>query len=605
MNVLMALSQLEVTGAEVYAATVGDELSRRGHSVFYVSDTFSRPVKGQVFRFAFNKRSLPRRLWHVAYLIYFIKKHRIQLVHAHSRASAWSCAVACRLTGTPFVTTAHGRQRVRSTSKAFPATGYRAIAICEEVRDHLINNLGVAKERVEVIRNGFRFPVVSTQRVCTASALTAAEQPVITFVGRFSGPKGDLCFRLLDEVLDLEAWRVQILSSSPMPERFEKFMGRVEFLGYAQDVAPTMMQSSLVIGAGRVAVEALLCKVPVFAIGESCEIGLVSEDNLALAMRSNFGDIGQTDLDIDFAGLRERIAQALSVKSISETLHQKVRQAYDLGLVVDQIESVYQDAAVATIRRDIPVVMYHRFIKYDSEKGVNGTWIDCTLFERHLKLLKWLGYETLTFRDFADKGFIHRLQYGKRYVMITADDGYVDNLTRMLPLLKRYGFRAVVYVVTGEDHNRWDVNDPENPDVRVNLMSASEVQQLAASGHVEIGGHTVSHQRLTKLSPSEQRTEILQNKRDLESITGQPVLSFAYPYGELNEQTKRAVAEAGYQFAVATDSGPLLMHADPLQIRRFAIFPRTDLFAFWRKVRGDYAFRKFGKSKVGFESQRP
>jgi hypothetical protein len=58
------------------------------------------------------------------------------------------------------------------------------------------------------------------------------------------------------------------------------------------------------------------------------------------------------------------------------------------------------------------------------------------MFEKHLRLLKWLGYETLTFRDLADKGFIHRLQYGKKYLMITADDGYQDNLTRMLPLLE-------------------------------------------------------------------------------------------------------------------------------------------------------------------------
>ncbi|MCV5360240.1 polysaccharide deacetylase family protein, partial [Escherichia coli] len=81
------------------------------------------------------------------------------------------------------------------------------------------------------------------------------------------------------------------------------------------------------------------------------------------------------------------------------------------------------------------------------EKGVHGTWMPITMFEKHLRLMKWLGYETLTFRDLADKGFIHRLKYGKKYLMITADDGYQDNLTRMLPLLEKYGYKAVVYVV--------------------------------------------------------------------------------------------------------------------------------------------------------------
>ncbi|MGL6005192.1 glycosyltransferase, partial [Aeromonas sobria] len=112
MNILMALSQLEVTGAEVYATTVGNELTQRGHNVFYVSDTLTKPTLGPVFKLRFNKRNILRRFWHVFYLIYLIKKHHIQLVHAHSRASGWSSYVACKLTGTPMITTVHGRQPV-------------------------------------------------------------------------------------------------------------------------------------------------------------------------------------------------------------------------------------------------------------------------------------------------------------------------------------------------------------------------------------------------------------------------------------------------------------------------------------------------------------
>ena len=65
----MALSQLEVTGAEVYATTLGDELTTRGHQVWYVSDTLTCSVKGTFFPLAFNRRSIPRRLWHVARLV--------------------------------------------------------------------------------------------------------------------------------------------------------------------------------------------------------------------------------------------------------------------------------------------------------------------------------------------------------------------------------------------------------------------------------------------------------------------------------------------------------------------------------------------------------
>ncbi|HDO1324831.1 polysaccharide deacetylase family protein [Aeromonas veronii] len=586
MNILMALSQLEVTGAEVYATTVGNELTRRGHNVFYVSDTLTKPTLGLVFKLRFNKRSILRRFWHVFYLIYLIKKHHIQLLHAHSRASGWSSYVACKLTGTPMITTVHGRQPVHASRKAFHALGYRAVAVCEDIAHQIVDNLGVDPAIVQVLRNG-----IETDKFQPVPA-PDNPKPVIAIIGRLSGPKGELCYRLLDEVLDLDACRVRIVSGTKVPERFARFEGRAEFVGYVDDVPALLASCDLVIGAGRVAMEALLCGRPAFAIGEARAIGLVTEQNLDDALASNFGDIGPKDLAIDFAALKGEIESALASKVVPKAVRQRIQDEYGLQGVVSGLETIYQDAVVETLRREMPVIMYHRFIEQDSEKGVHGTWMPITMFEKHLRLMKWLGYETLTFRDLADKGFIHRLQYGKKYLMITADDGYQDNLTRMLPLLEKYGYKAVVYVVTGEGYNRWDVEHPTNPDTKVSLMSGEQVRALAASGHVEIGGHTLTHPRLSKLTPEQQAHEIQENKRQLEALLGHPLLSFAYPYGDMNESAKEQAIAAGYCFAVATNSGPKAMHQDPFQIRRIAIFPRTDVFGLWRKIRGNYVFRK-------------
>ncbi|MFQ1635492.1 polysaccharide deacetylase family protein [Aeromonas veronii] len=586
MNILMALSQLEVTGAEVYATTVGNELTRRGHHVFYVSDTLTKPTLGPVFKLRFNKRSILRRFWHVFYLIYLIKKHHIQLVHAHSRASGWSSYVACKLTGTPMITTVHGRQPVHASRKAFHALGYRAVAVCEDIAHQIVDNLGVDPAIVQVLRNG-----IETDKFQLVPA-PDNPKPVIAIIGRLSGPKGELCYRLLDEVLDLDACRVRIVSGTKVPERFARFEGRAEFVGYVDDVPALLASCDLVIGAGRVAMEALLCGRPAFAIGEARAIGLVTEQNLDDALASNFGDIGPKDLAIDFAALKGEIETALTSKTVPEAIRQRIQDEYGLQGVVSGLETIYQDAVVETLRREMPVIMYHRFIEQDSEKGVHGTWMPITMFEKHLRLMKWLGYETLTFRDLADKGFIHRLQYGKKYLMITADDGYQDNLTRMLPLLEKYGYKAVVYVVTGEGYNRWDVEHPTNPDTEVSLMSGEQVKALAASGHVEIGGHTLTHPRLSKLTPEQQAHEVQENKRQLEALLGHPLLSFAYPYGDMNDSAKEQAIAAGYRFAVATNSGPKAMHQDPFQIRRIAIFPRTDVFGLWRKIRGNYVFRK-------------
>lgn len=214
------------------------------------------------------------------------------------------------------------------------------------------------------------------------------------------------------------------------------------------------------------------------------------------------------------------------------------------------------------------------------------------MFEKHLKLLKRKGFESLTFEELSKGRTIDRLAPGKRYVMITVDDGFSDNYHLMLPLLKKYGFKAVVYVVTGESFNRWDVEADENPDKPFKLMTKDEIKAMADSGFIEIGGHTLTHPKLSQLSVEEQRHEILENKIQLESIIGKPLTSFAYPYGDHNQKTKDIALEVGYQYAVATNSGPVEFHKNLTQIRRIAIFPRTDVLGLWRKVSGRYTFRK-------------
>lgn len=586
MNILMALSQLEVTGAEVYATTVGDELTRRGHQVCYVSDTLTKPHLGKFFKLRFNKRSIPRRFWHVVYLVYLIKKQRIQVVHAHSRASSWSCYVACKLTGTAMITSVHGRQPVHGSRKKFHALGDKALAVCEAVREQLISALGVAPELISIGRNG-----INTQQY-QPQAAPNNPKPVISIIGRLTGPKGELCYRLLDECLDLSVYQVQIATGSTVPERFLRFSEQVQFLGYVEDVPQLIAESDLVIGAGRVAMEAILMQRPIFAIGEAQAPGLITLDNLSAAMSSNFGDIGPNDLDIDFAALPQRIADALQANSPDPELIERVKAQYDLQAVTDKLDHDYQSVYVHKHRREMPIIMYHRFIKDDAEKGVHGTYMHVDMLERHFKLLKRLGYQTLTFSDLAKQGFAERLNPDKKYLMLTVDDGYKDNYELLFPLLKKYNFKAVIYAVTGEQFNRWDVEQPDNPEKRVELMSPEQIKEMADSGLVEFGGHTLTHPHLDTLKKDAQRVEIAENKTQLEQLIGQPLMSFAYPFGSHNQDSKDLAQALGYPFAVATNSGPLAMHEDKYQIRRIAIFPRTDVFGLWRKIRGNYTFRK-------------
>ncbi|MGL5108360.1 MAG: polysaccharide deacetylase family protein, partial [Vibrio ordalii] len=477
------------------------------------------------------------------------------------------------------------RQPVHASRKKFHAMGDKALPVCEAIEQQLMTELNVPQSSLVVSRNG-----IETQEFAWQNA-PQNSKPVVSIIGRLTGPKGDLCYRLLDECLDSAKYQIQVISGSKIEARFDKFTSDVHFLGYSQDVVSILAQSDLVIGAGRVAMESLLCGRPTLAIGEASAIGIVDDDNIAAAMASNFGDIGPKDLDIDFSKVSQYVEQGLKTPHCSPQVREIIQHSYSLTNVVDQIEDIYQTVHVEKLRKEMPIIMYHRFIKDESEKGVHGTYLHIDMLEKHFKLLKKMGFETLTFKDLADKGLIHRLESGKRYIILTVDDGYKDNYELMLPLLRKYGFKAVVYVVTGEDFNRWDVEVPSNPEKPVPLMSRQQVKALHDSELVEIGGHTMTHPFLSKLSESEQREEISRNKLELEELLGEQLVSFAYPYGDHHAISKQLVHQCGYQFAVATNSGPLLIHQDPYQIRRIAIFPKTDVFGLWRKVRGNYTFR--------------
>lgn len=99
-----------------------------------------------------------------------------------------------------------------------------------------------------------------------------------------TGPKGDLCYRLLSECLDSNLYDIRVVSGSEPDERFDSFKDKVNFTGYTNNVPKMLKESDLVIGAGRVAMESLLCGRPTLAVGESISIGLVTSDNLPHAI---------------------------------------------------------------------------------------------------------------------------------------------------------------------------------------------------------------------------------------------------------------------------------------------------------------------------------
>lgn len=597
MNILMALSQLEVTGAEVYGTVLSDELIRRGNKVYIVSDTLTKPTNAQYEKIEFNKRKLKDRVSQVRKLLKIIKEKDIQVVHAHSRASSWSCAIACRIAKIPLITTIHGRQPVHLSRKLVKAFGDYSLSVCENIRDHIVNDLKVKPENITVLRN-----MINTKEY-QKSTFTDIEknQKVISIIGRLSGPKGDVTYNLLDILHRRKDFKIQVIGGKEVPARFKKFTGNVEFLGYVNNVSEKIRESSIVIGAGRVAVEAILCEVPVLAIGEAESVGIVTLDRLNTALKSNFGDISLNHAPtFRWTDVIPEIDKGFNMnKDDLKTLRERVIAEFSIESIVENIEKVYQREIVKKKKYEMPVIMYHRVIKDESEKGVHGTYVTVEQFEEQMKYLKKKGYETITFKDLLNNRYKQRFDKDKKWIMLTFDDGYKDNYENAFPILKKYQFKGIIYILDGIEYNKWDVDNPGNPEKRFTLMNQDELLEMQNYG-IEFGGHTSTHPRLAELSTEQVKSEIINSKSNIEKIIGKELLSFAYPYGSLNKEVKRIPQEAGYKFAVATDSGSIVFSDDLFEIRRIGIFPTNNLFNFKRKVSGKYNFIKVKREEKSY-----
>ena len=223
----------------------------------------------------------------------------------------------------------------------------------------------------------------------------------------------------------------------------------------------------------------------------------------------------------------------------------------------------------------IPVLLYHRIIKRGDAIGRHKIYVYEDKFYRQMKLLKDAGYTSVTFEDIHEKKVT-----GNKNVIITFDDGYEDNSHVAFPVLKEFGYKAVVFLVTRLQNNAWGIAEGEPA---MNMMNDIMLKEMLDYGY-ELGGHTQTHPDLTKANLNQIQQEIEGCKSDIEQRFGNHVLSFAYPFGGITADVKRMVAESGFVYGISTKFGSENFFDDLLQIRRREIGPKTTLCSFKKKT---------------------
>ena len=231
--------------------------------------------------------------------------------------------------------------------------------------------------------------------------------------------------------------------------------------------------------------------------------------------------------------------------------------------------------------------MYHRVVDAAPAGSKYNLHITQGNLEKQLRFLKARGFETIGFEDLLTR------RIPPKPVILTFDDGYGDNYRYLLPLLRKYTMKAVLFILGDRKHrnNFWDTPQGE-PEAA--LLKPAQIKEMLQSGLVEFGAHSMNHVNLTTVDPRKAEREVGDSKKALEHFLQKPVVSFAYPYGAVNEETKKITARSGYTFGIAVDTGPDRFGEDLMEIQRVSIFPHSSGFDFWKKTSGYYLrYRKW------------
>ncbi|MCL5435454.1 MAG: polysaccharide deacetylase family protein [Patescibacteria group bacterium] len=192
----------------------------------------------------------------------------------------------------------------------------------------------------------------------------------------------------------------------------------------------------------------------------------------------------------------------------------------------------------------VPVLVYHHIQPEAEAKqlGQTSLTVDNGLFDQQMAYLAGSGYTTLWAPDLINALRSHT-GLPPKSILITMDDGYADNDTYALPVLKKYNIKANLMLATGLVGS--------NPD----MLTWNQVADMKNSGLYYFTNHTWSHYAITNGPQSKIDSEIDTAASQIKQYTGQDVNTFTYPYGSVNANAIQTLQRKGYIGGFSTIPG--------------------------------------------------
>jgi len=357
MNILQILPELNVGGVETGTLDLAKYLVRLGHKTVIVSAGGSLVKEleslGAIhYQLPVDKKSLFVMLRMIPQLAGIIRKENIDIVHARSRVPAWIAYFACRRTRTVFITTCHGYYKKHAFSQVM-GWGKRVIVLSNVVARHMIDDFLTPHERIKLVPRSVdleKFSYISPDE-------KRKKEFNVGIIGRLTPIKGHLYFikamaKAARVIPGLKIWIV-----GDAPESKESYKEQIQvltkrlglwqctnFLGIQRDIPAVMTHLDLLVLAtttheafGRVIVEAQACGVPVVATRVGGIVDIIEDGRTGLLVPP-----------ADSASMAEAAIKIFNdpklARSLAESAYEKVKEKYNVELMVKNTIDVYSDA---------------------------------------------------------------------------------------------------------------------------------------------------------------------------------------------------------------------------------------------------------------------
>ncbi len=293
-----------------------------------------------------------------------IKDYKVDLVHARSRAPAWSCYLACKNLKVKFLTTFHAIYDMANLFKksynSIMVRGEIVIAVSDFVKEHIMQNYDVAEDRIEVIHRGvdhkyFDPNSLSEQELskCRKRYNIPLDVPVILLPSRMTSWKGHLTLvKALDKMRDVDCYCLMVGDLSKHPDFVKmirdlivkkKLQNKIQIFGNDSDMLPLYALSDIVLSTsiepesfGRTIIEAQAMKKLVIATNIGGALETIQDNQTGYHVSPG-----------DERELSEKIRYCISILGTQEAINvqnasrERIIKEFSLDLMLNQTFDLY------------------------------------------------------------------------------------------------------------------------------------------------------------------------------------------------------------------------------------------------------------------------